>query len=300
MSLRGVLAAGLLLLAVRPAPAQTALAWKFQEGDKFYIESVTETRQTITVGDKATTSDSTVTTVSSFVVRKAEAGSYTLEQSIEGVRVKSGKPDDSAVSTVSRFANLLKGATFKFTISPSGKVTSPGLEGYEDLVKKLGGGNENVEKSIRALLPESVFKEDLNSVFGFLPDKGSADKGGTWTRKESLALPWGPLTGEATYTYQGPGQGGEQIDVSRKLTYALPTEPALGVKVAKGDLKVTEATAAIVADPAAGRLISHKQTTHVAGKLTATTTEAPAKEISFDVDETTTRTIKRVEQNPLK
>ncbi len=299
MSLRVAMAAGLLLGVALPAPAQTALAWKFKEGDRFFIESVTETKQTIALGDRRTESVSTYTTVSSFVVKKADADSATLEQKVEGVKVKSSKPDDVTVTSASRYANLLKGATFTFTLGPSGRVTSAGLDGYDDLIRKLSGGNENAAKSLRAKMPESDFKEALNLIFGFLPDRPAADQK-TWARKESLTLPWGRLTGDATYTYQGRVKGGEQIDVSRKWTCTLSTEGAAGVKVTKGDVKVSDATGTIVADPAAGRLVSNKQTMHVTGQLTATTTESPAKEITFDIDEVTTRTIRQVEQNPLK
>jgi Family of unknown function (DUF6263) len=298
MSMRVTAGAGLLLLAVvLPAPAQTALEWKFKAGDKFYIENVTKTQQKITVGDKTTESDSTFTTVSRFEVKKADAGSYTLEQTIEGVQVKSSKADDPTTPIASRFANLLKGATFKFTINAAGKVTS-GLEGYDDLIKKLSGNNESAEKENRSRLPEDVFKEDLNTIFGFLPEK-PVQKDDTWVRKESMILRWGKLTGEASYKYKGPSKDGEQIDVSRKWTYALTGEGDAGVKVTKGELKADEPSAAvIIADLAAGRLVSSTQTTHLSGKFT--TTDAMMKDTSYTVDQTTTRTIKRVDKNPLE
>src|SRR5690348_3933318 len=89
MSLRYTVGAGLLLAAVvLPARAQTALEWKFKDGDKFYVEAVTDTKQTVTIDNKATTSASTFTTVSSFVVKKAADG-YSVEQTIEGVKVTS-------------------------------------------------------------------------------------------------------------------------------------------------------------------------------------------------------------------
>jgi hypothetical protein len=300
MSLRRMIGAGLLLLAAAlPAAAQSGLEWKFKEGDKFVIESSTETKQTITKDEKPTTSESTFTTVSTFVVKKAAAGSYTLEQTIDEVRVKSNKPDDPTVAIASRYANQLKGATFKFNLSPSGKITSSGtasgLEGYEDLIKKLTGGNEQAAKAARTVYPEDAFKEELNNIFGFLPDKASPEEGYTWTRKESMAMPWGKLTGEATYKYLGKKKDGEEFDVTRRWTYALPDENIQGVKVTKGDLKVTDATTKIVADPSAGRLVSLKQTMRLAGKVTVTTTETPPKDITADVDQTTTRTIKRVE-----
>lgn len=297
MSLRGTVGAGLLLLGlVLPAPAQTALAWKFKEGDKFFVEAVTETKQTITIEEKKTTSGSTVTTVSSFEVKKADAGSYTLEQTVEGVKVKPDKTDDLSVGTAGRFANILKGAKFTFTINGAGKITSTKIEGYDELIKKLGGGNEAAEKGWRALLPEESVRGQLSDIFVPLPEK-AVDKGAAWERAETQTVSGGTLKGDAVYTYQGKGKDGEEIGVSRKLSYELPKEAVSGVKVTKGDVKVEQATGTIVVDPASGRLVRSEQTTHVKGKLT--TADSAMKETTFDVDQTTTRTIKRVEKNPL-
>jgi hypothetical protein len=298
MSLRGTLGAGLLLLGlVLPAPARAALEWKFKEGDKFYVEAVTDTKQTkVIMGEeKKITSASTFTTVSSFVVKKADAGSYTLEQTVEGVKVKLDK-DDTAAGVAERFANQLKGAKFTFTINAAGKITSDKIGGYDDLIKKLGGGSEAGEKAVRTLLPEETLREELNVIFVPFPEK-EVSKGATWNRDEKLALPWGTLKGEAVYTYQGKGKDGEEISVSRKWTYELPKEGASGVKVTKGDVKVDQASGTIVVDPAAGRLIRHEQSVHVKGRLTATDSEK--KETTFDVDQTTTRILKRVEKNTL-
>jgi hypothetical protein len=294
MSWRATMTAGLLLAAaVLPARAQTALEWKFKDGEKFYIEAVTDTRQTITAGDKTTNSGSTFTTVSSVVVKKADGG-YRVELTVEDVKVKSNKPDDATVTTASRFANQLKGASFKFTISPSGKITSKTIEGYDDLVKKLGGGNETAEKAVRALLPEDAFREELNAMFGFLPDNPKDSK---WTRTESLSMPWGTLKGAAEYKHTGKTKDGEEIKVSRRWSYELPKEGAAGAKVSKGDVKVDKAEANIVVDPAAGRLVSNAQTMHVAGKLTI---NDGSKDTTSDIDQTTTRILRRVDENPVK
>jgi hypothetical protein len=292
MSLRGTVGAGLLLLGlVLPVSAQTSLAWQFKQGDKFFVEVVTKIDQKITVADaKPASSSRTFTTVYSFVVKKADADSYVLEQTVEGVKVTPEKVPESANDVAARFAGQLKGATFTFTINRAGKITSKTIEGYDALITKLSGGNQAAEAATRALLPEDDFREELNSIFGFLPDK-PVNKGSAWARPELLTLPWGTLKGEATYTYQGKGGDGEEIAVSRKLTYEQPKQ---GVK--KANLKVERADGTIVADPAAGRLVRNVQTMHLTGKMTVTDA---TKDTTFDVDQTTTRTLRRVDKNPL-
>jgi hypothetical protein len=299
MSLRGTMGAGLLLLgAVLPAPAQTTLEWKFKEGDKFYIEAVTDTKQTVTVGEKPTSLASTYTTVSQFEVQKAAAGAYTLKQTVVGVQVKSNKPDDPVMSTISRFAAQFKGTTFTFTMAPNGTITSKTLEGYDDLIKKLTGGNESAEKEARARYPEDMFRDELSRIFVPFPDK-PVSKGDTWLRKETLAIPNGTLTGEITYTYDGRDpKDAEQIKVNQKWSYALPKGGSGGGRVTKGELKVDQATGRISVDPAAGRLIRNEESKHITGKLTYTDTTM--KEITSDIDQTTTRTFRRVDENPLK
>ena len=242
---------------------------------------------------------STLTTTYNFVVKKAEAGSYTLEETIESVQVKSSKPEEATTPAASRFANLLKGTTFTFTMNSAGKITGS-LNGYDDLIKRLAGNNDKTEKELRAVIPEDAFKEELAAIFGFLPDKPVAEND-TWVRKETMALPWGKLTGEAKYTYKGKSEGAQQIDVSRTWTYATSTAGSGGVTVTKGDVQVPVAKATILADPSAGRLISHKQTTQMTGKLTITGVAAKdasgkeIKETTCTFDQTTLRTIRQLD-----
>jgi hypothetical protein len=298
MSLRGTMAAGVLLLGlVLPAAAQTTPQWKFKEGDKFFIETVNDTKRTVTVGNKKTTSGDTFTTVSEFVVKKADAGSYTLEQVITDVKAKSEKPDDATDYIPTRFANQLRGAKFRFTIDAAGNV-GKSLEGYEDLVKALGGGDEATEKAVRAQYPEDMFRADLNGIFVPLPDSPQG-RGATWKRPESFTMQWGKLTGEATYTYDGKDADGDRIRVNRTWSYELSKESPAAAAIKDGSFKVDEATASIVADPAGGKPIRDVQTTHLTGTLTVTDA-ATNKDTKVSIDQTTTRTLKRLDEYPPK
>jgi hypothetical protein len=295
MAVRATMGAALLLAVALPAPAQTALAWKFNRGDTFYVEAVTETRVKSTAGDKTTSSASTYTTVSRFEVKKAEADSYTLEQTIEGVRYKSDKPEEAGNALASRYAAQFKGATFQFTLSPSGSVKN--LEGHDDLIGKLSGGDKANEKALRAQYPEDGFRSELNSIFVPFPDR-AVNKADTWSRKEVLPTPFGTLTAERTYAYKGRDKGAESIEVSEKWSYALPKDSGAGTKITKGNVKVDEAGGQILVDPGAGRLVRNEEKRHLAGKLTLT--DPANKEIATEFDTDVTRTIRWVKENPLK
>jgi hypothetical protein len=295
---RGAAAGVMLLAAALPALAQTTLEWKFKEGEKFYVEAVTETKQTVTIAGKSTTVGATYTTVSQFEVKKAAADSYTLEQTLTGVQVKSNKPDDPITAVLSRYAAQAKGSTFTFTLASAGTITSKTLEGYDDFVKRLSGGNEAQEKLVRAQYPEELFRDELSRIFLPLPGK-PVNKGDKWVRKETDVLAYGKLTGENTYTYDGKDtNGGEKISVSEKWTFVPAKDGQAVAGVTTATLNVDGASGQITADPAAGRLIRHEESKHITGTLTYT--DAARKEITAAVDLTTTRRFRRVEENPLK
>jgi hypothetical protein len=296
MSLRRTMAvAWLLLAAALPAPAQTTLAWKFNKGDKFYIQTATEIRQKVTIGDKVTSSTATYTTVSLFEVKKAEADSYTLEQTVESVQLKSDKPDDPNNAIPSRFAAQIKGSKFQITLSPSGTIKS--LEGYDDFIRKLSGGREADDKALRAEYSEEGIRSELNSIFVPFPEK-AVSKGDTWSRKVVLPTPFGTLTADRTCIYEGRDKDAESIKVSEKWSYALPKDSGAGTKITKGDVKVDEASGQILVDPGAGRVVRNEEKRHLVGKLTLT--DSANKDVATEFDTNVTRTIRWVKENPLK
>jgi hypothetical protein len=71
----------LLILAIPlPAAAQVKLAWNFKQGDRFYVEEITNVRQTIKIGNTENRQDLDQTRISRFTVLKANPdGSAVLE-----------------------------------------------------------------------------------------------------------------------------------------------------------------------------------------------------------------------------
>ncbi len=273
-----------------PAHAQTSPEWKFKKGAKFFVEVTTTNAQTLEPGGtaKPTTSNTSVTTVSSFEVVDAGADGAQLRQKVEGVSVKA---DDPTGPSAARAAGVLKGAQFTLTVSPAGRVAK--FDGYNDFVRRLTGGNDAAEKQVRAAYPEEAFKEELATIFGVLPDKPAAP-GATWKRTESLPLgPLGVLSGEATYTYRGKGDGGEQIDVTRVLTYAAPKEEG---NLKLRDVKVREAKGTALFDAANGRLVKEELTVKLEGAVVLK--ESATATTTINVKQTTTRTFRVLEKNP--
>ena len=274
-----------------PAHGQ-ALAWKLKKGEKFFVEATTKSTQTIDNGTgKPKDVNNTVTTVSGFEVLDQSPEKTVLRQTIEGARVTS---DDTTGPGAARAANALKGAQFTVTLGPSGKVTK--LDGYPEIMRKLGGGNSLAERVLRNSIPAEAIQEELSTIFGFLPD-GAAAAGATWRRAESLPLgPLGTLGGEAVYTYKGKGDGGDEIVLRRTLAYAPPKEGEAAPTLKLNDVKVGEATGRIVFDAANGRLV--RQDLNVSLQGTVRMTLPDKKTADVKIQQKTTRTIRLLDRNP--
>src|SRR5262245_10655360 len=190
-----------------PAYGQVNMEWKFNEGDKFYVEDVSTMKQKIGFMGKDIDQTQKTTMVTSYTVKKKTGNEVVLEQKIEGVDVKvmGGLGGD-----LDKMMEKLKGAKFTLTLNvKEGKIIK--FDGYEDFIKQLTEGNEEVGKFIKMMLSEDVLKKSSEEAFGFLPGK-AINKGEGW--KKEATIPFGPLGSFKTvndYTYQGKEENLEKI-----------------------------------------------------------------------------------------
>jgi len=249
-----------------PAYGQVTLKWKFNEGDKFYVEDVSTMKQKIGFMGKDIDQTQKTTMVTSYTVKKKTGNEVVLEQKIEGVDVKvmGGLGGD-----LDKMMEKLKGAKFTLTLNPKeGKITK--FEGYEDFIKALTEGNEEVGKFIKMMLSEDVLKKSSEEAFGFLPGKAVA-KGDSWKKEQSI--PFGPLGSFKTvnnYTYQGKEENLEKIGLKAELTYSPPKGDAgFGLfKIVKGNLKSEGARGTLIFDADKGRLSKYSMAMVFRGSLT--------------------------------
>jgi hypothetical protein len=275
-----------------PAYGQGSLEWKFKEGDKFYVESLTKTTQSLEMKGKKTEYNSEQSMVLSFKVLRVDRNGAVLEETIEGVRVRT---DDPTSSLAGRTANVLKGAAFRVTVTPAGKVT--GFDGYVDWLKKIAAGSEAEATKLRFTLPESLFKEELATIFTVLPD-GSASVGAKWQRPIDLPDSFrGDVSGVAEYTYKGKGDKGEEISVTAALKY---TEPAKQEDrpVKLSNVKKDDMTGTVVFDAAAGRLVREDLSQREQGTVTVVLSEQ--QKATYNYKQKTDRTLRLLTTNPLQ
>jgi hypothetical protein len=262
---RGLGGIALLVLAVGGLQADTKILWRFDEGEKFWMESIISTRDVLKdkVGAQAK-QDAERTTLTSFTVRRKNAdGSVVLDQKLESMKVtiqgNLPKPD-------AELYKLMEGATFRLTLSP--KMELKGFEGYEQLAQRITAANPEVGKLFRQNLPEEMMRRSVEEAFGFLPDK-ELKPGTKWDRKLVLALgPLGSLSGLNHYTYRGYINGKEHIDVEGNLSYVPPSNATDFVfQVTKGNLAVENVRGTMLFDSKLGKLVQSEIRLRVKGSL---------------------------------
>src|SRR5262249_51794720 len=120
-----------------PAYGQDKLAWKFKEGDKFYLENVTGMKQTIEVAGQEIKQEIDATMVARFTVKKKTKDGVEMAVKYESVKAK-GK--GQGIEAVTKIMELIKGAEFTFTLDKDNKVTK--FTGYDELIKKITKDDE--------------------------------------------------------------------------------------------------------------------------------------------------------------
>jgi hypothetical protein len=253
-------------LPIGSAIGQEKLAWKLNEGDKFYIEEKTTGKQTIKVAAYTEEKEETQSNLISFHVQKKIDDGYILVQTIEELKteVKKGKSDPNAQQLLEK----MQGHQFTITLNDKGQITK--FQGYDRLIDKLSNNDPDVAKLLRAILPVDVFKKTSEQAFGLLPDK-SVNKGDTWHRTTNLSMgPMGSFKAIHSYKYEGDEKGLAVITSTAKLDYVAPKGDTAGLpfKVIKGNLKAENAKNRLLFDNKLGRPKQDSGSATIRGTMT--------------------------------
>lgn len=265
MPRKTVLAILVLALWTLPAHAQVTLAWKFQEGESFVVENVEKTSQTVETKGKAVKQETSVTTISRFTVKEKTAKETVLTIKIEDIKSRSSVPGGGK-DLDKEVAGKMKGAVFTVTLNATHKIVK--LQGFDELIKKIADGNEEIEKLVRARMSEDHLKKSLEEPYQFLPPR-PVSKGDTW--KQDAVVPlgaFGSFKVVKTFTYQGMETAGDTISFASAMTYAPPSGESAIVKVVKGKLKAEDGKGTFLFDSVRGRLIRGDNHIVIRGSLT--------------------------------
>ncbi len=284
-------------LPAQVVQAQVELKWKFKEGEKLYLETVTDSKQALVIAGKELRVDVKQTQVAGLLVKKKNSdGSVVIEYKFESIKVEGGGLAQILAKQVERMV----GSVLTFTLSPNNTVSR--VEGFKEMLEKIVA-DDPMAKQIAAAVSEDSIKQQMEMTFSFLPDK-PVRVGDKWERKAVLSLgPIGGFNTQTNYQYDGKetvnGKPADKISSTSTLTYTPPKEDAVGafpIKITKGDLKAETPKGAFWFDAAAGKLVQQKTTVKAAGTLTGT-----VMGMNFDVtlDQAEDTTVRLLEKSPV-
>jgi hypothetical protein len=265
--LAAILFAGLLVV---PAQAQVQLQWKLKEGDRFYLQGVSTTMQTLKIGGNPVEQKFESLSIDSYKVVSATADQIILEKKVESIEVKATGPGADQAAAALRKA---KGAVFILTWDPRTNTITK-LQGVAEFVKKAFADNPMLQQTMAATLNEESLREEQQNVLaGFLFSK-PVQKGDKWTRKTMIPLgPLGGFSSEGEYLYQGKSRLGnrdvDKIEATWSLTYAPPKQKSgLPFEITKGDFKTPTAKGTYYFDTDNGKLAQTERKYNMKGTLT--------------------------------
>jgi hypothetical protein len=235
-------------------------------GSFFFLERVYHQKQSIDVKNNNFKQESRNTWLSKLTVMKVGADEIVIDQTIVSVKFdKTGKAAAAASGLEAKFADKLKGASFRVTLTPAGKVRK--FDGYDDAIRKLAD-KDDVQRTLRFLVPESALREGLEEVLGFLPP-GPVKVGDTWQREASEpAPPFGSFRTDFRYAYRGRQEDTATVDSTVQMMYVPPPKDAGLFRVVKGELKADGGKGQVLFDARLGRLIRGEKQVSVRGTIT--------------------------------
>jgi Family of unknown function (DUF6263) len=305
--------AGAALLASLPALAQDEAKWEWKafakDAKPFYQELKTDTTQIMKVMGQEVKQNQEQTFIISWTPKPPDKdGNWVVQQKIIGVKMKidiggvniayDSTDDKQGNNPMTDFFKKLLEADLTITIDPK-TMTVKKIEGHEELIKKLGATNTQMEPLLKSILSEEALKNMAEPTWGAFPLTAVKKGGNPWTKDSVLKLgPIGTYKTKTSYTYEGPDKGGEKIKVDSALTYEAPTEKAgLPFVIKKATLSSKEGTGTAIFDKAKGRFDSSTMKMKIEGTLLI---EVGGMETEVALTQDQTATVKSMDENPIK
>lgn len=295
-------AIALIVLAgiASPAVAQDRLAWKYREGQVFYMQEVMEQKQTVTTGENKEEKKSTQTTVTEFrVLRAGSDGSVDLE-----MKMLSVKEDGPAAEANAPILSRMENSTFRVSLDAKGQIKK--FDGYEDFVSRVADGNAQMAKVFRSIMSEEVFQKMVTQTFAVVPND-ARQRGETWKQKQGMSLgPFGRVLIVRNIQHAGlaKSKSGRQyvkLALTGNAQYQPPTKDFDGLpfKIIDGDLKFDGITGTGYFDANLGRLNQLTVNLRMKGQLKIRLLQNQ-QEATVDLEQSQKGTVRITNENPLK
>lgn len=305
-----VVLVGAALLATLPALAQDGDKWEwkaFGKGAKWYQKLKTETTQTMKVMGQEVKQNQEQTFTIEWTGQEPKDGKLVVQQKIIGVFMKidiggvnityDSEDAKQANNPMTDFFKKLLEADLKLTIDPK-TMTVTDITGHDDLVKKLGQTNPQMEPLLNKILSKEALTQMAEPTWGAYP-LTPVKKGDTWKRNSKLDLgPIGTYDTAYTYTYEGAEKAGEKIKIDASLSYSPPkTNLGLPFTIKDATLKSKEGTGTAIFDKAKGRFESSTMKMKLDGTLKI---EVGGMETVVELTQDQTATVTSSDTDPRK
>lgn len=283
-----------------------------EKGKPFYEEMTTTVSQQIKVQGQDLNQKQEQGFVFEWTPEKQDGDRWTLKQKVVGVKMKidiSNNPieyDSSNKNTagaagnpgLTDFFKNLEGSEFTVILNTKDNKVEK-VEGKDEFVKKLAGGNTQLEGLLKKILTDEAVKQMTDPTFGLLPASPKAVNE-SWESKSSLNLgPIGSYDVTYKFTYKAKDKDEDKIEVVPTLTYKAPTDTADGLlfRIKGGDLKSTSTTPGVIKyNPKTGRITEANIKIELQGTLQVT---IGGTDTTVELRQSQETTIKMSDKNPI-
>ena len=278
-----VLIGGLVTAAV--AQDKQKFETRFEKDKPFYQKLTTSVTQNVKVqGGSEVPLKHELTFYFKWTPVNVDKDKTVVKQTIEGVKFKldiagqtvdydSTDPNPSGATGnpgLSEFFKNLIGSEFTVTFKGS---TIEKVDGREEMLKKLGSINPQIEGLLKSILTDDALKEMTDPSGGIAPP-GEKAVNETWEKKSTLSLgPIGSYERTLTYTYKGKDpekKDFDRVEVKPALQYKPPTGGGGGLPftIKGGKFETKDVKQGVVLyNPKAGRVESVRINVTLAGEL---------------------------------
>lgn len=270
------------------AIAREPLAWKFEKGQKFALQTQQQTQSLVSYGAKKLPSTVDLLLGISWEVQAAEAEKFTIEQTVEFIRIEMKGQGEASLTYDSRERKAVVGAAkdlatavapvlgtkSTFTMTPQGEVT-PVSPTASQSTKEADGANPESTKALGKESVTQLLKQSLlplpKTLEGSMP---------TWTDVRETTAALGSVKQTRTFTLAGnedrDGKPAAKVTVKGELELTPPAAVKTPPK-----LKEQNYTGTVWFSREAGRVVTSETTQRL-------TTESMYRDSSITVEVTTT------------
>jgi hypothetical protein len=311
-----VLAVALAASATQ-ASAQTALQYRWTQGDVLLYRTVLKTTTSVSGGPAGPVEQALTQTqtVKLLVAAVGPDGSATLRQTIESVSIDisgpmgkmaydSAKPppaddEDPRSATLAKTFGAMVGEAISVTIAPNGAVRS--IAGTAKIIDKLMKGlpmdpfAAGLAQNIKAMLSDDALRTSLEQSFARMPEQ-PVKPGDTWTSEQTLGVDViGRITGTSTFTLKAIEGTGDAAVARVGVALAIQQEgtPGTGASVTV-KLGPSKGEGELLFNIAKGRVERNSMRTVMPSTITMRGREGGPATVQNTT--TTTMTMERVEK----